>query len=441
LTVPWLELGISVALAAGFACVGEIVLRRRSSELASWNESFLAGMGVGAAALFPLSLILPGRAVLATVALLLLASVGVVARRLVLRPAALRGGSRTLDTETRLVLGLAALVALCFAALNFRYNYAWDGFQIWASKAQLLSVRGSLTRDWYPGDVYELRHVPYPPLVPLYEALLGLLRGGFDFDRLKPIFLVFFLSMLVSMFSALRATSSPRLAAVGTLMLALVPSLSTRWAAGAYADMPQAAMLAGVVAACLSPGDRALPWLIGGLTAVKAEGTVLAALACAGILLFWLLEGPRVFPARVRREASSIAIVACLVGLRLAYVRWSRAADEVYGSFDTAHLRTAIGRILHVGRLCAVELVHFPRWGLLWPAFLAAAIVLIVHGTAREKSVAIATSMAATVLAVPFLFTTWPLELHVAQAYYRLLAQLAPAAVAVTVLGYARARL
>ena len=146
MTVPWLELGISVALAAGFACVGEIVLRRRSSALAAWNESFLAGMGACAAALFPLSLILPGRAVLATAALLLLASVWVVASRLVRRPAAPRSGPQPLDPGTRLVLGLAALVALCFAALNFRYNYAWDGFQIWASKAQLLSVRGSLTQ-------------------------------------------------------------------------------------------------------------------------------------------------------------------------------------------------------------------------------------------------------------------------------------------------------
>ena len=189
------------------------------------------------------------------------------------------------------------------------------------------------------------------------------MRGGFDFDKLKPIFLVFFLSMLVSMFSALRAASNPRLASVGTLMLALVPSLSTRWAAGAYADMPQAAMLAGVVAACLNPGDSALPWLIGGLTAVKAEGTILAALACAGILLFWLLEGPRGFLARVRREAGSIAIVACLVGLRLAYLRWSQYADDVYGSFDAAHLRLAIGRIPHVARLCVERARALPPMG------------------------------------------------------------------------------
>ncbi len=301
-------------------------------------------------------------------------------------------------------------------------------------------MRGGLTREWYAGDTYDLRHVAYPPLVPLYEALLCLVRGGFDFDKLKPIFLVFYVSMLVSMYSALRASATPRLASVGTLMLALVPTLSTRTAAGAYADMPQAAMLAGVVAACLSPGDSALPWLIGGLTTVKAEGTILAVLACAGILLFWFLESPRGFPARVRREARNIAVVACLVGLRLAYVRWSGATDDVYGPLDGAHLGAAIRRIPHVARLCLKELASFHHWGLLWPAVLAAAIVLLVKGSAREKSLAIAVCFATIVLAGPFLFTSWPLDLHVYQAYFRLLAQISAAAMAVAALGYQRAR-
>jgi hypothetical protein len=439
MTIPWLETGITAALAVGFACVGEIVLRRRSTALAAWNESLLAGMATCAAVLFPLSLVFPGGAVRATAVMLLLASAWVAARRLPGRPASSPGDLRELDPTTRLLLGASALVALCFAALNFRYNYAWDGFQIWASKAQLLSVNGGLTRDWYPGDVYELRHVPYPPLVPLFEALVSLLRGGFDFDKFKPLFLVFYVSMLVSMFSALRASSTPRLASLGTLMLALVPTLSTRTAAGAYADMPQAAMVAGVVAACLNPGDNALPWLIGGLTTVKAEGTILAALACAGILLFWLLQSPRGFPARIRREARNIAVAAGLVGLRLAYVRWSRAPDAVYAEMDGPHLRAAIGRIPHVARLCLGELVHFHRWGLLWPAFLAASIVLIAAGRAQDRALAIAASLATMVLAVPFLFTTWPLDLHVAQAYFRLLAQLSPAALVVVMLGFARA--
>ena len=386
MTVPWLEIGISAVLAVGFACVGEIVLRRRSSALASWNESLLAGMGACAATLFPLSLVFPTESVLAMAVLMLLASAWVAMSRLLRRSAPSRESPRELDLTTWLLLGATGLVALCFAALNFRYNYAWDGFQIWASKAQLLSVRGSLTRDWYPGDAYELRHVPYPPLVPLYESLLSLVRGGFDFDKLKPVFPVFYFSMLISMFSALRTSASPRLASVGTLMLSLVPTLSTRTAAGAYADMPQAAMLAGVVAACLNPGDNALPWLVGGLTTVKAEGTILAALACAGILLFWFLESPRGIFERIRREARNIAVVACLVGLRLAYVRWSRRRRRRLRPLDATHLREAIGRIPHVARLCLVELVNVRRWALLWPALLAAAAVLLVRGTARERS-------------------------------------------------------
>ncbi len=440
MTLPWLEIGISLSLAVGFGCVGETLLRRRSTRVASWNESLLVGMGACAAMLFPLSLVLPRGSVFATAVLMGLATAWVAATRILRRPAPEAAPFEALDATARLAVGATALVAVCFAALNFRYNYGWDGFQIWASKAQLLSVRGGLSRDWYPGDVYELRHVPYPSLVPLDEALVSLLRGGFDFDKLKPVFPVFYLSMLISMFSALRSAATPRLASVGTLMLSLVPSLSTRSAAGAYADMPQAAMLAGVVAACLRPGDSALPWLIGGLTTVKAEGTILAALACAGILLFWLLESPRGLPARIRREAGNIVVVACFVGLRLAYVRWSGAPDVVYTALDAPHLRAAIGRIPHVASLCLRELVHFQRWGFLWPAFLVAAIVLIASGSARAKALSIATSLATMVLAVPFLFTTWPLDLHVAQAYFRLLAQLSPAVIAVAMLGFARAR-
>ena len=63
-----------------------------------------------------------------------------------------------------------------------------------------------------------------------------------------------------------------------------------------------------------------------------------------------------------------------------------------------------------------------------------------MSGDARAKSLAIAVCLATIVLAGPFLFTTWPLDLHVHQAYFRLLAQLCPAAIAVAVLGFARAQ-
>ena len=87
------------------------------------------------------------------------------------------------DPVARMLVAAIVIVATGFAAVDLRYNMAWDGFQIWASKAQLLFYRGGLTPSWYSGDTYELRHVTYPFGVPLYEALLSVVRGGFDFER------------------------------------------------------------------------------------------------------------------------------------------------------------------------------------------------------------------------------------------------------------------
>jgi hypothetical protein len=69
------------------------------------------------------------------------------------------------------------------------------------------------------------------------------------------------------------------------------------------------------------------------------------------------------------------------------------------------------------------------RWGLLWPAFGLAAFVLARRGSAPERGLALATALSAALFAMIFLFTTWPLDLHIDQAYPRLLAQLSPAAV------------
>jgi hypothetical protein len=401
----------------------------------------LAGMGACAVALFPLSLLVGDRALVAIALLMALASLRAVARRFSRRPAAADRQSLPVDGVTRGVLGVTALVALGFAALNFRYNYLWDGFQIWASKAQLLFYRGRLSPEWYAGDTaYDLRHAAYPQLVPLYEALLSLLRRGFDFDRLKPVFLVFYVSMLVSTFVAVRAASSARRAAVATLLLALLPALSTRDAAGAYADVPQAAVVAGVVVGALTRKDAALPWLIGALTTVKAEGTILAILACLGILIFHAIEVRREFGRRLLGNTKGAAIVGMFFIARGAYGAWVGAKDEVYGHLDHAHLLQALARAPHVARLCIVELLRFFQWGLLWPAFFVASALLLVRGSSREKALAIATAAGVATLAVPFLFTSWPVELHVHQAYYRLLAQLAPAAVVTIVVAYARIR-
>ncbi|HEY1433908.1 MAG TPA: hypothetical protein VGG65_00955, partial [Thermoanaerobaculia bacterium] len=64
------EILITALLAAAFAAVGETTLRRHSRDLVGWNESFQIGMGICAAALFPLSLVLPHGALRAELGLL-----------------------------------------------------------------------------------------------------------------------------------------------------------------------------------------------------------------------------------------------------------------------------------------------------------------------------------------------------------------------------------
>ena len=438
MTIGWTDVALTAVLAIGFAAVGETALRRRSRSLVSWNESFLAGMAFCAAALFPLSLLLPRSALRAELVLMGSCLLVTFVRR-ARRPASAAppAPARPKDTVHVVLLAAVVVVAVDFTAVDLRYSFGWDGFQIWASKAQLLYHRGGLDRLWYPGDTYDLRLVEYPPMVPLYEALLQVVRGQFDFDSFKPVFLPFYYSLLIGSYAAARAVARARLAAVATLMLALLPLNSTYNAAGGLADMPQTALVAGVVAAALrgrNSGD-ALPWLIGGLAMVKPEGTILAAVACLAVLVAWRVEKR----ALRRLPWGRIAIVAVFLGLRVGYVRWTGVADSVY-VVNRESLSAAVGRIPHVARACLVKMLSPRRWGLLWPAFGLAALVLARRGAAAERSLALATALAAGLFATIFLFTTWPLDLHIDQAYARLLAQISPAAVVAIFAGWTRAR-
>jgi hypothetical protein len=77
-------------------------------------------------------------------------------------------------------------------------------------------------------------------------------------------------------------------------------------------------------------------------------------------------------------------------------------------------------------------LLNFREWGLLWPAF-AVALLMVARTAPRSSAMPIA---AAALLAVfadasTFLYTNWPdPRLHLDQAFPRLLAQVAPLAMA-----------
>ena len=73
--MTWLNLAIALALAFGFAAVGDLLLRRPSRGLLAWNQSFIVGAGFAATLLFPLTLIFGPYTLKAILAALAIAAV------------------------------------------------------------------------------------------------------------------------------------------------------------------------------------------------------------------------------------------------------------------------------------------------------------------------------------------------------------------------------
>ncbi|HUP03335.1 MAG TPA: hypothetical protein VMU19_05065, partial [Bryobacteraceae bacterium] len=259
------DLGAALLLAFAFASAGALLLGETPRDLRSWNRHFIVGATLAAALLFPLSLLFGAWTLRIVLAGLLAGSAVQVIQAIrrrglsslllsIVRPF----GTERLSLVSWLLLAALALCALDFTAVSLRETYAWDGFDIWASKAMVLLHHGRLTPELWPPSASPhfnvTRVVNYPPLVPLYEALLATLRGGFDWNTLKPVFPIFFVSLLISLYQAGRALGGRVPALAGVLLVALLPLVAGRTSIGGYADMPLAAVLAAVLACVLEPG-------------------------------------------------------------------------------------------------------------------------------------------------------------------------------------------
>jgi hypothetical protein len=427
---------VTIFLACCFACLGDILIQRRSAGLLEWNQSFLVGLSLAGTILFPLSWLFRGGALLLVAACL----VGACAARL-LRPLQWPRSDevhsvrplRSEPVSVALII-LIAVLAIQFNVQNLRLTYVWDGYQVWATRALILYHGGALGKVWLsPG--YDQRLLAYPPMVPLYEALVSLLRGGFEWNALKPVFGFFYVSMLISTFQAAANLVSRPVALGATALLACLPAVSTGSSIGGYADMPQAALAAGVIAAILGLRSTSrigwrspVPWLVGGLIAVKSEGTILALIVCAILILWKLTAAPDNLRADFRRYWQAMTVVLGCLALRWLYVAWLQFDDSTYGPLDRAHFLRAWQNLLLVVTNCSARMLDVAEWGVFWPAFFMSALLLAIAGTRRERLLVAGTLAAVLAYTSTFCFTNWDIALQIHDAYNRLLAQLAPPA-------------
>ncbi len=440
---------VTIFLACCFACLGDLLIQRRSTGLLEWNQSFLVGLSLAGTLLFPLSWLFRGNALLLVAACL----GGACGVRFLRRPKRPQSpdevhsvGSLRSEPASLALLVLIAILAIQFNVQNLRLTYVWDGYQVWATRALILYHDGALGKVWLsPG--YDQRLLAYPPMVPLYEALVSLLRGGFDWNALKPVFGFFYVSMLISTFQAAANLVSRPVALGATALLACLPAVSSGSSIGGYADVPQAALAAGVVAAILELRSTSrigwrspAPWLVGGLIAVKSEGTILALIACAILVLWTLTAAPDNLPANLRRYWQAMAVVFGCLALRWIYVAWLQFDDSTYGPLDKAHFLRAWQNLLLVVTNCSARMLDVTEWGVFWPAFFISALMLAIAGARRERLLVAGTLAAVLAYTSTFCFTNWDIALQIHDAYNRLLAQLAPLAAISIAAAWARLR-
>jgi hypothetical protein len=347
---------------------------------------------------------------------------------------------------SRVAAVLIAAAALCFAVTNWRWSYSNDGLLIWATKAQVLHFEGGLAKEnqLWTDAAYLGRHVTYPHLIPLYEALVSVPYRQFDFDAAKTVFLLFYLSLLLSTYRLARSAGGARLGILATALVSWLPGISTGESVAGYADMPLAAFVTAMVAnlfdATRSDWRSRAPWLMASLLMVKSEGYILVAITCIVILVVWLSSGFAATRNGIRQSWTAVVVLLIFAVVRVGNLRWLSVLDGTYRAVTWQNLLSARSVIGEVLGSSLRHLFSFQAFGLFWAAFVVFGVVAIVKGSARQRALVVGTTLGVVAYTATFLFTNWVVAVHIASAYDRILTHLAPLAAVCITTGYSLTR-
>ncbi|MEO1088334.1 MAG: hypothetical protein AAFY88_29230, partial [Acidobacteriota bacterium] len=362
-----------------------------------------------------------------------------------------RGGSD--DVFRRGDPGLPILAAgfglLAVAVAARTPGLGWDGLAIWGFKARTVAELGGVPwSEWRLPGAASI-HPEYPLHVPLLGAVVAgvaeWLGGAWD-DRFLPLLAALDVAGVAAVLAGAWGrprNETRRLWTTRTLLAGglLVPIVWRELQEG-KADLTLAFCVLSTVAAAASwlrTGDRdALRFaaVAAGLGAwTKQEGLVW--LALAALVLVVLTPSPR------RRALLIPGLLAGAIAVPWHLFRLSQAISTEPFAVD-ADAPTRLPRVLQA---FTEELLDWSRWGALWPAALAATVVvaaglrrLPLDGERRADLFPAAFLAGALVaLAVIFLATPHDLDWHLATALSRVLLPLWP--VALLVIGTAVSRL
>lgn len=353
--------------------------------------------------------------------------------------------------------GLSFLLAAEFALLllaSLHTPLGWDGLFNFELKARLIfenTPSGRFPIAYLSDASRAWSHPQYPLMVPFAEFWIYSWLGRVDQAAIKILFPLFYFSLVGVLCGAIRRISDARISLAIAVAIGLLPPFTLLpGAASGYADVPLAAALAGSVSfafLALRTGNTEAWTLAGVLSAIatwtKSEGVLLA--GCVGIVALAALLWNRRSTAlkQCATNIGSLRSMLALLWIPLVAAGPWLLLQQRYGLPSVDFLPLSAGVMIeNVGRLPAIvklvgrELLLPGHWGLIWPAFGSALLVMIRVGRAdASKWFLIGTVVLPLVLySLVFMWSAWsdPME-HARWALPRLLVPLAPMALVFTV--------
>lgn len=281
-----------------------------------------------------------------------------------------------------------ALGTIAFAQLST----LWDDANIWSLKGVALYYHEGLVGEVFRNPDLSYVHLDYPILQPLLEASFFRAVGGVDL-RLWHAELWVLGGAGLWTFAWLMAGLGRRLLWVAVVaVLALSPLVMQNITVG-DADATMAVVLgcgALALGIWVERGERRYAilaaLLLGGALNIKNEGLAMT----AGLVLATLVA---VVPGGLRPRVRDLAICfGVLAACALPWLVWvagnpaaGRATPSPWETLGDSELWGERLPFLRRGLdQVALQLVSFPTWGLLVPAFLLVAVVLLVVGVQRR---------------------------------------------------------
>lgn len=333
---------------------------------------------------------------------------------------------------------VGACIVVVFADAASQLLLAFDARAIWGFKAKVLYYEEGIYNDAFLDADRLHAKTRYPQLIPLAEAFVASITGGFHEPALKLLFPCFYVALILLVGSELRRVFDRRCALVATSLFASLPAFTINdngGAASGYADLPLAFYVTALAVNLFrwletKSWDRLrLAFLFTSLAAfTKAEGLALVAIVfLAAAASAWLLQG---WPVHSLWPLAATAL-AGLVSLApwFSYRSNLPIVDEDFPKLlALGNLANGVGRLPHILRSFGREFFLKPH---LWSLLGISAAALLVWSPRRVVRSRFAvflwiSALYSVTLTAIFMVIPWQLEALFPVALTRLMMHVAP---------------